>query len=252
MDTTTAKGFQLLEKLALSDAPRGIADLSREMAMTKSNVQRILVTLGALGYVEKEAQTSRYFATLKLWEFGNRVLQRGPILRAAASTLKALRAETHETTALCLLDGLDIVYIDKLESNTPIRLSCPLGARLPAHATASGRVVAAFLDPAARDAIIAHHRAKTDGESMDLARRFAEIRANGYEVSEGSFRNGINSVAVPIFDASGSAVASIAVTGPKERLPRERLVKLSETLLDAASRVSRALGYAGATETPIN
>jgi IclR family KDG regulon transcriptional repressor len=245
MDTTTAKGFQLLEKLALSDTPRGISELSREMDLTKSNVQRILLTLGTLGYVDKEPQTSRYFATLKMWEFGNRVLQRGPIVRACANALKTLRSETQETTALCLLDGLDVVYVDKIESENPIRLSCPVGARLPAYATATGRVIAAFRPAEAVDAIVERYRANVSDGKMNLIERFAAIRANGYETSEGGFRMGINSVAVPIQEANGSVVASVAVTGPKERLTPQRLVELSEKLLDAAARVSNSLGYVG-------
>jgi DNA-binding IclR family transcriptional regulator len=245
MDTTTAKGFQLLERLAMSDTPRGISELSREMDLTKSNVQRILATLGTLGYVDKDPQTSRYFATLKMWEYGNRVLQRGPIIRACASALKTLRAATQETTALCLLDGLDVVYVDKIESENPIRLSCPIGARLPAYATATGRVIAAFRPASAIDALVERYRTNVPNGALDLHSRFDEIRSKGYETSESGFRAGVNSIAVPIHEADGQVVASLAVTGPKERLPGERLVELSSTLLDAASRASNALGYVG-------
>ena len=245
IDTTTAKGFQLLERLAMSDTPRGITELSREMDLTKSNVQRILATLAALGYVGKEPQTSRYFATLKMWEFGHRVLQRGPIVRACASALKTLRAATQETTALCLLDALDVVYIDKIESDNPIRLSCAIGTRLPAYATSTGRVIVAFRPDDAREALIERYRAAVPDGPMDLAARFADIRARGFEISEGLFRSGVNGIAAPVHDAGATVVASLAITGPQERLPTKRLLDLSATLLGAASQASHALGYAG-------
>jgi len=245
MDTTTAKGFQLLERLALSETPRGVSELSREMELTKSNVQRILATLGALGYVEQEPQTSRYFATLKMWEFGNRVRQRGPIVRACSSMVKMLRSETQETTVLCLLDGLDVIYVDKLESENPIRLSCPIGARLPAHATANGRVIVAFGDSTTIDEIVERYETSVPDGRMDLRKRLQQISVRGYETSEGDYRSGINSIAAPVYGATGSVVASLGVTGPQERLPVGRLDALAVELMDAASRASNALGYAG-------
>lgn len=247
MDTTTVKGFQLLERLALSDAPRGVSELARETELTKSNVQRILATLTSLGYVGKERQTNRYFATLKTWEVGNRVLQRDRILRTAASAMKVLRAETHETTVLCILDETDVVYIDKHESENPIRLSCAVGTRLPAYSTATGRVIAAFRSAAERQALIDLYDARPDDGAYDLGTRFKEIRAKGIDISEGGYRAGVNSIAAPIYSADGTVVASIAITGPEERLPRQRLADLTPKLMDAATRVSGALGFIGGT-----
>ena len=245
MDTTTVKGFQLLERLAQSDAPRGVSDLARETDLTKSNVQRILATLTSLGYVGKERQTNRYFATLKTWEVGNRVLQRDRILRTAASAMKILRAETGETTVLCILDETDVVYIDKHESENPIRLSCAVGSRLPAYSTATGRVIVAFRSSAERQTVIDLYDAQPDVPRYNLADRFKQIRAKGIDLSEGGYRAGVNSIAAPIHGADGTVIASIAVTGPEERLPPRRLADLIPKLMDAATRVSGALGFIG-------
>ena len=247
MDTTTVKGFQLLERLAQSDAPRGVSELARETELTKSNVQRILATLTSLGYVGKERQTNRYFATLKTWEVGNRVLQRDRILRTAASAMKILRTETGETTVLCILDDTDVVYIDKHESENPIRLSCAVGTRLPAYSTATGRVIAAFRSTAERRALIDLYDAQPDDGAYDLDTRFKEIRGKGVDISEGGYRAGVNSIAAPIHGADGTVVASIAITGPEERLPPQRLADLTPKLMDAATRVSGALGFIGGT-----
>ena len=78
---------------------------------------------------------------------------------------------------------------------------------------------------------------------MQLAAR--GFRRLGYDTSEGGYRAGVNGIAAPLWDAGGSVVASIAISGPEERLGREYLVELSQDLLDVASANSGSLGYLG-------
>jgi IclR family KDG regulon transcriptional repressor len=243
MDTTIVKGFNLLEMLASSEAPRGVSELAREARLTKSNVQRILSTLSALGYVTQEASGNRYVATLKTWEIGNKILQRDHILRAAAHVVKRLRLETGETAVLCSLDEMDVIYIDKQESENPIRLSCNVGARLPAYSTATGRVIVAYHSMEDRDKIIGLAQTDDCRASFDLATRFSDIRNQGFEISIGEYRLGVNSIAAPIRVSGGQVVASLALTGPDERLSEARMNEFRSPLLDAALSVSSTLGY---------
>ena len=80
------------------------------------------------------------------------------------------------------------------------------------------------------------------------------IRWCGYELSEGGYRAGVNSIAAPLRDASGAVIASIGLSGPEERLGKARLIDVSPLLLDAAATASGSLGYlgqdAGALEDP--
>jgi DNA-binding IclR family transcriptional regulator len=245
MDSTTQKGFRILEKLAQSDTGRGISDLSRETELTKSNVQRIIATLCDLGYAEKDPQSNRYYATMRMWERGLPVLMRNRILRAARSALKMLRQISDETVVLCIRDGMDLVYIEKLESATPIRLSCPIGTRVPLYNVAAGRVMAAHFSDEDKALFLKTVAEATDAPSYDMRARLATIAARGYDLSESGFRAGVNSVAVPVWDDRDEVVASIAISGPEERLSEEKLVSFLPAAFDAASKVSAGLGHMG-------
>src|ERR1700678_208080 len=120
MDSTVFKGFSLLEALTSSEHPRGVSELSREMQLTKSNVQRLLSPLVELGYAQKDPLTSQYSATLKTWEYGHRVLSRDEIKRAASSQLRSLYQDVDESVFLCVCRGYDVLYVDVIEHPNPI------------------------------------------------------------------------------------------------------------------------------------
>jgi IclR family transcriptional regulator, KDG regulon repressor len=247
MDSTVLKGFSLIEVLASSERPRGVSELSREMRLTKSNVQRLLTTLVELGYVERNPVTSQYSATLKMWEFGHRVLSRDEIKRAAMAQMRSIYGDINETVLLSVGSGYDELYIDVIAHPDPMRMPCNVGGRWPQWRTVSGK------------AMLAHRTAEALEQALDLMQRanpapvdrdawraeFERIRSAGFAVSEGGFLAGINGVAAPIRDSRGNVVAALALTGPAERLAADRLGSHALRLVHGALRVSQALGFAG-------
>lgn len=116
MDKAFTKGLRLVEALALSERPRGITDLARELDFTKSNVHRFLATLQELGYVRRNPADSTYELTPRIWELGNHVIRRMDFVRMAQPAMAKLAETTGETVHLSMLDGTDVVYLDKIES----------------------------------------------------------------------------------------------------------------------------------------
>jgi IclR family KDG regulon transcriptional repressor len=250
MDTTILKGLTVLERLAESDQPRGVTELSRQMNLTKSNVQRLLSTLVELGYAQRDPVTGRYGPTLRMWEFGYKTLSRDRVRLAAVSHLRRLFEQCDETVFLCVGDGLDIVYVDKIEGNDPSRVFCMVGMRVPALRTAAGRAILAFQDEdTIAHAIEAATVASSNGATPGLAdtdqerERLAQIRRDGYALSFGEFRPGVNSLAAPVWGSDGKAVASVVINGSSDRLTPERLQTLAANVTAAAARTSETLGY---------
>ncbi len=244
MDTTIIKGLRVLETLALSDNARGISELAREMNLNKSNVQRILGTLSVLGYVQKDPATSRYAPTLRMWEFGMRVVHRNVVRRAAQGYLRALFEKLHESVFLCVPDNNDILYLDKMESPAPVRISSQIGWRAPAVKTASGKAILAFQSEEQLEQVIAagrDHFHLVDIDAARLRRELAAVRADGFAISESGYRQGVNSIAAPIWARDGSVVASIAVTGPVERLDTATLRSYAPEIINTATRIAEAL-----------
>jgi IclR family transcriptional regulator, KDG regulon repressor len=248
MDTTILKGLTVLERLAESDQPRGVTELSRQMNLTKSNVQRLLSTLVELGYAQKDPTTGRYGATLRMWEFGYKTLSRDRVRLAAMSQLRRLYEQCNETVFLCVGEGLDIVYVDKIEGTDPMRAFCMVGMRMPALKTAAGRAVLAFQEEdVIEKAIRAASGNTADPTAIPVApeieERLAQIRKDGYAMSFGEFRPGVNSLAAPIWGSDGRAIASIVINASSERLPPDRMSVLVGDIRSSAARISESLGY---------
>lgn len=244
MDSTIVKGLRVLETLAASEQPRGISELAREINLNKSNVQRIVGTLGALGYVQKDAATARYMATLRMWEFGSQVLHRNQVRRAAQPYVRALFEKLNESVFLCVPDDDDILYLDKMESAAPVRISSQVGSRAPAARTASGKAILAHQPDEAVERAVAAARKHFRIGSIDIAqlrKELAKVRTDGFAISESGYRQGVNSIAAAIVRKDGTVAGSIAVTGPMERMAPAKLRSYAPEIVNAAMRISEAL-----------
>ena len=243
MDTTIAKGLRLLNRIAHADAPVGVTAMAKEMGLEKSNVHRTLTTLLTLGYVQKDAATGRYGPTLKVWELGMKVVTRHPIIRAARPFMQILHQQTQETIHLTILDGTDCIYLDQIRAPVPVRITPVPGHRAPALFPASGRVQLAFL-PNIEEVLNEFRNTHPRGKEIKVAatlKEFATIRQQGVTFTESGWSTGINSVAGAIIGRDGTAAAAIAVSGPAERLTRERMEGLSDQVLNACTQAGDTL-----------
>ncbi len=241
MDTTTIKALRVIEALAASPEPRGVAELGRQLQFTQSNTFRILTTLAGQGYVRSYPETGRYALSLRMWEHGMKALDRHPVRRVASPHLKQLYAQLNETILISELDGPEVLYIDKLESDYPVRASARVASRAPAWRTASGRAMLANHPEADVPRILASaslEPARLEALMADLR----EIRTRGYAITIGGTRPGVNSVAAPIWGREAVPLAAISVSGPTERFSSERMAAISAAVMNSATRISESLG----------
>lgn len=243
MDTTLTKGIRLLEALCASEARRGVTELAVELGLQKSNVYRLLRTLVALGYVDQDTATSRYGPSLRLWEFGAMVADRLDLRTVARPRLLKLAEETQETVHLSILSGLEVVFIDKVDSPFPLRAYSRVGGRAPAHCVATGKALLAFADDDTF-ALIGQTKLRrfTRASIVSRARllkELAQVRLRGYALNRGEWREGVNGLAVPIFDHTRRVVAAVGITLPAV-LPSPKLVG---HIRKCAAEISESLGY---------
>src|SRR5690606_14975150 len=219
MDSTLLKGLTVLEVLAKSQRPRGVSDLARELQLTKSNVHRTMRTLVAAGYVRPV--DGAYECTLKLFELASSVLSRVDVRSAAEPYMNALARETEETVHLATLDGLEVIYLHKIESPQPVRAYSTIGGRAPAHCVATGKALLAYQDDATLAALPAElprHTAKTVTTRDALLAELATVRRQGYAVNRGEWRETVCGLGAVVFDANARPTAAIGISGPADRL----------------------------------
>lgn len=245
MGPATVRILKLLEVLAKSDGPVRLADLATALKVPKSNAHRLAQILVDEGYCLQEAGTGRYEATLKTFEFGTLIGNRHPLKRAAGPFAQELQQATSETVAVAVLDGSDIIYLDRIIPRSPIRATLQAGLRIPAAFTAGGRALLASHPD--RNAIIDQIVANdTYGRPLDLVALEAElsiIRARGYATSCSGWLPGVNSVAAVIGGAEGRIpIGSLALIGPAERMSDEFMQASATLVMNACLRISEVMG----------
>lgn len=240
VDSTLSKGLLVLETLARSPNGKGVTELSRDLDLTKSMTFRLLRTLTTLGYV-RNSQSKQYFATMKVWQIGQQVIEHLNLPELAAPQMQTLSRETGEAIYLAVPDGLSIVYIDKIESRQPIRSFNPKGGGAPIHCVGTGKAILAANYTLMRDQVRDHLSRYTDRTITSLKRLDADMaatRARGYAIDTGEFRDRIFSFGAAITLPGGEAIGAIGVSVPDVNLVDGRAEKIGRLVCRMAKEVS--------------
>ncbi len=249
MNTTLTKGLRILELLAQSDERIGITVLAERIGAAKSNTHRILQTLVELGYADHRLEDRSYGATIRLWELGSAVLAHLDLRRAAFAWMEWLLERSRETVHLSVLDDHEVVYVHKLDSPEPVRAYTQIGGRSPAHCVATGKALLAWRPaPVIRAIKLTRWSDRTITDRAQFEREMARTRELGYAVNRGEWRASVGGVAAPILDGRGDVIASIGLSGPIERMKRERVKALANDVVRAAQGISSQLaGHSAAS-----
>ncbi len=247
MDKTLIKGVELLESLLRAGVPCGVTDLARRTGLNPSNVHRTLQTWSHLGFVAQDPDSGAYHCTLRLFEWGCRVADGFDVRSVARDHLAELAQRTQETIHLSVLDGVEIVYLDKIDSPQPVRAYSEIGGRAPAHCVATGKMLLAHASEALLATLplpLAQPTPRTVADLAGLRPQLAQARRLGYAVNHEEWRVGVSGLGAPVFDQHGAAIAAVGLTAPSARLAGARERDLALMLVAAANAVTTALGGA--------
>lgn len=245
MDKTLVKGVQLLESLMEAGRPCSVGELARMTALTPSNVHRTLQTWTHLGFVAQEPDSGMYYCTLKLFEWGSRVADGFDVRAVAREHLARLALETQETIHLSVLDGAEIVYLEKIDSPQPVRAYSKIGGRAPAHCVATGKALLAFSPASALVALaspLPHPTVNTVRDLAALREQLEQVRRCGYAVNHEEWRVGVSGLGAPIFDRSGLVIAAAGLTAPSVRLTPAQEHQAAMKLVATANDITQAIG----------
>ena len=250
--STVRNAARLLKAFRGREAELGVSELARRLGLGKSAVHRLLTTLAAEGLIEQDRQTGGYRLGIVMFELGEAVKVHLDLHAVAGSVLQQLREQTSESAQVGVLDGLEVVYVDRLESPHALRLFTETGRRVPAHTASSGKVLLANLADDELDALLdgVELSAPTQHTIADpalLREHLAAIRSRGWAESVNEREIGVASVAAPIRDLRGQVVAAISIGGPLTRLGTNARRRFVREVVEAGEAVSRRLGWAPET-----
>lgn len=247
MDKTLLKGLSVLEAIAdMQGEARVIDDVAARVGLTRSNTHRTLQTLMHAGYVERDPVNGGYRGTMKMFALGVRQLGQMDVRKIAPPYMAVLARETGETIHLSVLDGADVIYIDKIDSVQPIRAYSMVGGRAPAHAVATGKALLSAQPASYFDGLpkkLPRFTAHTIVDRELLKSELAKAARVGYAVNRGEWREGVGGLAAPVYDGYDRPVAALGISGPLDRLTVARMKEFAPRVVAATAALSKALGH---------
>jgi len=252
-----AKGINVLNFIADSGVPTGITQLSTHLNLSIGAVQRMTFTLSKLDYLRKATNAQGYILGPKSWALGLTIVNQIDLRNITHPYLEDLSDKVGEIVSLGILEGTEMIYIDRIKTNHILNLNLNVGAKLPAYATSLGKAIAAFLPESELTEFLGRVDWKrltrnTITDKNKFMEELRGIRRRGFSVNRGENDIGIRSVAAPVRDRSGRVVASINISVPSVRITlRDLQTKLARELTGVAGRISGALGYAGNIESGV-
>jgi DNA-binding IclR family transcriptional regulator len=244
VEKTLIKGLKVLEAVARKTEPCGVSELAKELAITKSNVYRLLQTLRAADYVRHDPETGLYSASLRLFEMGMLIGSHIDVREVSRPILVAVVERTMENTSIGILEGTDVLYVDRVDSPQRVRAVVRNGERLPAHTSSAGKLLLAHADDETVERMRGTLDPFTEHTIVDfesLRSQLRQIRAQGYCVTRAEWHVEISSVAVPIFDRDGDVSSALMVSGPTTRFTDDKLPGFLDALRWGADEIAKRL-----------
>lgn len=243
--TTVQKAFRILECIG-KNQPVKAPVIVKKLELTRGNVHRLLVTLEALGYVER-SEEGTYALTYKMFALGNTVPKSTRLDEIARPFMRKLSEHIRENVYLSVLHRDSIVILDKVRHPRAVSIDRDLELIYPLHASASGKVFLAAMDD---EELYAHiDRLKLDKRAVNtkdneasLLKDIMKVRQRGYALDIKEYSDDIHSISAPIFDYEENLVACLAVSAPAVRLTEEILMETIKPVLETANAISEKIG----------
>ncbi|MDO8212666.1 IclR family transcriptional regulator [Conexibacter sp. CPCC 206217] len=244
---TAARALQLLRAVAALDRPASLGEIVEVLGWSKPAVYRLVRTLETEGALRQQDGRG-YVMGPAMITLGQAALRATRLPEIARPHMERLAAELSETIVLTVLDGDEVVYVDRIEADQLLIPRTRLGSRLPAYCTSTGQMLLSGLDDdevrrrvAGREFVQrAPHTLKSIEELLE---RLDETRRRGYAINDEELAVGHRAAAAPVFDHSDRVVAAISVSVPSARVALSKLERFAvEGLMPAADAISFALG----------
>jgi IclR family KDG regulon transcriptional repressor len=241
-----SRGLDVLEIFLRTDEPQSASNVVDRLGLPRTTVHELLNTLLARDYLRvSQGDVKRFTLGPLVLQLGQRYHESLRLHTEAQRVAEELMAQCGETVHVAMLEGNEVFYLLKVDSPQPVRMVSALGTRVPAHATAVGKVLLAHLPDQELSAAVSLTALtpRTITDLQELRRQLAQCRAQGWAEEFEESNADAGCIAAPVHDHDGPVVAAISISAPSSRhtdANRERWRKL---VVAAAAELSHRLGY---------
>ncbi len=242
-DTPALRLFALLEVIASKDDLVSLQGLVEETGVPKPTMHRMLQHLEAAGILQRDADGRHYSTGVRLRRLAENILLNDTLHAARHEVLRRLVDKVGESCNLTALSGSEVLYLDRVETDAPLRFFLHPGSRVPVHCSASGKMFLSQMTPSQRQRLLARaplqrYTPNTLTDPKRLEAEIQRVRENGYALDVEEFLSGLLCVAVLVPTAERSNLC-IALQAPVVRIAPERARDLLPHLQRAARDLAR-------------
>lgn len=240
----------ILELLAGSRAGLTLPEIAKELQLPKSSVHCLLITLERHRYLNRNERTSRYMFGSKLFGLGNKSLSGLRVRQVAAPHMHALMERVGLTVHLAVLEGYEVVLVEKTEPPGMYKLATWLGKRMDVHCTSLGKALIAHLpdevlNQLVRERGLPRHNDNTIGSLKKLKEELQRTREAGYSVDDEEDEIGYRCIGAPIFDEVGQVTAALSISGTILQVREDNSPALATEVRRSAAAISASLAGPG-------
>ena len=245
---TVEHALDVLEQFLDIAEELDVTQLRKRLKLNKYTLGRLLATLESRSYIELNKGTDCYRLGIRNLELGQSAIKQMKLTRQARAVLESLVRDCNETSDVAIMRGSEIYCLDAVESSHPVRVVPRIGAILPAHCTAAGKVLLANGGEADLQRYLSEDLRQLTTHTIvgrdEFRRLLSTIAAQDYAFEDEELAPGVRSVAAPIRNHTGSVVGAVSVSGPIIRLNEERMHdELLPRVKKAAKEISLRIGY---------
>jgi IclR family transcriptional regulator, pca regulon regulatory protein len=237
----------LLQQFSPSHPTLTVSQAAQAVGTSRPTARRILLTLARMGFAESDGTAFRL--TPRVLRLGYAYLSSQPFWEHLDKPIRELADQVNESCSAGTLDSDEVVCVARAPGRRSMSEGVSIGSRLPAYATAIGRVLLAGLRDDDLEALVADRAfekftPRTVTEPERLRTLIKRVRADGFAVTDGEWEEGVRSGAVPIHDRQGQTIAGLSVAANGGRVSMGKLRnELVPQLLDAAKRIEASVTH---------
>lgn len=249
LNKSVSRAIDILTLISKSDKHLTLTEIAKKLDIPKSSALDVIQTLLAKDFIEVEnAQAKTYRIGISIFTIGTKSIQDNNLQEAATEVLTNLSQKTQKTIFLGVPKNDKVIYVSKLEGNSPVQSSATIGSDNPMHLTGIGKAILAAM-PLEEIAILYQNepyesRTKNSITTYhELVSSLTEIRQTGYAIDDREGTEYIYCFAAPIYNYSNKVVAALSVASLAEEVGRLEQKLYPELVVTAALEISKKLGY---------
>lgn len=255
LESPLGRAFEVLKTLIQRGKPSSLDEITRDVDLPRPTVYRLLLALTEMRFLEKDPETRRYSLGLSFLSLTQQANATSWPSMERRSIMQALVTEIGETCNFVIRSGDHILWLDRVETQDPVRLHMEPGMRVPLPCTAAGKLYLSYMSENEIKKILERqpfvpYTEKTIVCLPDLLEELKTIRKTRISIDKGEYIHDTAAVAVPVENAEGKLIAALSAHGPSYRFTQQALKRFIPKLQETAQKIRQGLLPSKARATP--